>query len=133
MIELAGDMKNKNIYDLGCGDGRLVFASSLKGANAIGIEISYFVYLLALLRKWFTQSSGKIKRKSLWDENLENADIIFLYLLPAMMKKFEIEKIPTLKKGCRIISNGFSFQNKNPIHEEKISKFHGRVLVYEIL
>ncbi len=132
MMELAGNMKNKNIYDLGCGDGRLVFAASEKKANAIGLEISYPVYFLALARKFFTHSSGEIKHKSLWDENLENADVIFLYLLPKMMKKFEQEKIPTLKKGCKIISNGFSFPNIKPIQEIKISSLQGRVLVYEI-
>ena len=132
MILLAGDMQEKNVYDLGCGDGRLVFAASRKGARAIGVEISLFVATLANIRKYITGERGIIHHGSLWDENLEDADIIFVYLLPNMMKRFAEIQVPTLKKGCIIISHGFALPNNNPIHTKKLSSVQGRVLVYKV-
>ena len=66
------------------------------------------------------------------DENLEDADIIFVYLLPNMMKRFAEIQVPTLKKGCIIISHGFALPNNDPIHTKKLSSVQGRVLVYKV-
>ncbi len=108
MMQLAGDLKNKRVYDLGCGDGRIVFSAAKKGAIATGVEISFPIFLLARLLQRLKKSDAQIIHASLWDVDLRNADVVFLYLLPAMMKRFEQEKYPTLKKGCIIISHGFS-------------------------
>ena len=136
MVTLAGNIKDKKVYDLGCGDGRLVFTASEKGAIATGIEISFPVYLLAQMRKYYRilrkKKSGKILLGSLWSLDLREADIIFLYLLPKMMKRFEEEKIPTLKKRCLIISHGFALKNTKICKEIPRKNGNGKILVYEI-
>lgn len=114
MIQIAGNLQNKKIYDLGCGDGRIVFAAEKKGANAIGIEIAYPVYTIARIRKWIKKSHATFKNKSLWNEDLSKADVIFLYLLPPMMKRFAEEKVPTLHSGTKIISHGFELPGHTP-------------------
>lgn len=108
MIAFAGEVKGKKIYDLGCGDGRIVFAAEKMGAIAVGVEISFPIYCLAVFRRFLAKSHATFFRASLWNVDISDADVVFLYLLPEMMKKFEKEKYPTLKKGCIIISHGFS-------------------------
>lgn len=130
MISLAGNISHKKIYDLGCGDGRIVFAAAKKGANAIGIELSYPIYLLALFKKKLMKSNASIIHASLWDIDVSDADIIFVYLLPAMMKKFEQEKYPTLAKGAIVISNGFKFSSLSPFLEIKKGKGK-QIIVYK--
>ena len=59
MIEFAEIKPGEKVVDLGCGDGRLVFAASDKGANAIGIEITIFVYWYAkILQRFFKKKEG---------------------------------------------------------------------------
>ncbi len=43
------------VFDLGCGDGRLVGGATRRGANASGFEISLFPYILAKIRGIFLQ------------------------------------------------------------------------------
>ena len=117
MINFANIKKGQNVYDLGSGDGRIIFAAAKKGANATGIEISRIVHIFAILRKKLFREKGELLRGSLWDADLKDADIIFTYLLPPVMKRFEKEMLPTLKKGCIIVSHGFSLPNTKPIEE----------------
>ena len=51
MLELAGIKPGQVVYDLGCGDGRLVFKAAELGARAIGVEVNITVYWYALLLK----------------------------------------------------------------------------------
>ena len=58
IMELAQIKTGDKIYDLGCGDGRLVFASAKAGANATGIEMFILVYLYAKLKSFFIPRAG---------------------------------------------------------------------------
>jgi SAM-dependent methyltransferase len=46
-LKLAEIKPGQKFYDLGCGDGKLVFASAKAGATAVGYEISLLPYLIA--------------------------------------------------------------------------------------
>jgi SAM-dependent methyltransferase len=131
MINFANIQKNEIVFDLGCGDGRLVFSAAKKTENAFGVEISRIVFLIAKLRKFFLKEKGTILLGSLWNVDLKNADIIFLYLLPPMMQKFEKEIYPLLKKGTRIISHGFKFPNLIPKEILEGDIIHGKILKYQ--
>ncbi|MEI7511387.1 MAG: 50S ribosomal protein L11 methyltransferase [Candidatus Peregrinibacteria bacterium] len=132
MIAFAHIKPGEKVYDLGCGDGRIVFAATKMGAHAVGVEISIFVYCLALIRKKFFHVQGEIRHESLWDTDISDADIIFVYLLPEMMKRFGAEKIPTLKKGARIISHGFALPGLEPQEILEREGGLGRILQYRI-
>ena len=55
MMELADIKPGEKVYDLGCGDGRLVIeANKRHQARAVGIEISPLAYMLARLRVFAT-------------------------------------------------------------------------------
>jgi SAM-dependent methyltransferase len=111
MLEAADIKPGQKVYDLGCGDGRLVIAAQkTHGAIATGYEIAPFVYLLAHIRKRLAGSSATIKKKNLFKENLSNADVVFCYLFPRLMNKLKKKFEAELKPGAKVISNAFTIE-----------------------
>lgn len=92
--------KGKKVYDLGCGDGRLVIgAAKIAGVTGVGFEISPPVYLLAFIfRNLLNGFIATIYFKSFWNKDLSDADVVFLYLLPKAMKKLVEKFNKELKK-----------------------------------
>ena len=116
MIELAEIEKNHEVYDLGCGDGRLVFGAAKKGAKATGYELSIPVYIWAKVKSWFKPNS-KIEYRDFWGQDYKGADVIFCFLLVQSMERFEREVWPGLKSGCRVVSHAFRMPNIKPTHD----------------
>lgn len=115
MLKLAQLKPGQTIYDLGCGDGRLLFtAEKHYRTQGIGFEIAPLVYLSGLLRKFITRSKSQIRFQNFFHVNLKNAHTIFCYLTPYALKKL----VPKLKKECpkgtRIFSNTFSIEGLKP-------------------
>jgi len=124
MIKLAKLKKTDTIYDLGCGDGRLVFESAKIVKKAIGYELSIPLVLFGNIRKLLTLSKAHIRFGNIWTQDYSKADVIFCYLLPNAMKTFYKEVWPKLKPGTRVISNAFQ------IHDIKPSKIEEKVYLY---
>ena len=116
MIALAEIKKNEIVFDLGCGDGRIVFEAEKTGAECFGIEIAPPVWILAQIRKFVSRGKSKIILGNLFSqkEELKKADVIFLFLLPSVMEKFHRDVFPHLKREVRIVSHAFNFKNLAP-------------------
>jgi len=115
IIKQADLKEGQTFLDLGCGDGRmLIEAEKATKVNAIGYEIAPLVYILAIARKLLTGSKAKIKFKNFFKENLEKADVIFCYLMPAELEKLAKKIKLECKKGTRIISNTFHIKGLEP-------------------
>ena len=113
MFDLADIKKGDLVYDLGCGDGRLVFAAAKKGARAIGFECSIPTYLLAKLRSFF-HPGASVRFRDFWKQDYTNADIILCYLLTTTMQTFKAVVWPQLKPGCRVVSHSFKMEGIEP-------------------
>lgn len=135
MLEVAKIKPGEKVYDLGCGDGRLVYlAAKNYQADAIGFELSPIVYLIAKLRQLLWQSKAKILFKDFRKVNISDANVILCYLLPDTLKVFREKFERELKKGTRIISYAFRIGDWEPIMKlEKVpEKNLGTVWVYEM-
>lgn len=110
MLMLAGIQDGERIYDLGCGDGRLVFAAAREGAIAVGYEMSVPAFLIAKLRSSFHPRSH-IRFRNFWHQRYNNADVLFCYFLRDTMQDFERNIWPTLKPGCRVVSHAFTMKD----------------------
>lgn len=117
MIELSAIKPGETVFDLGCGDGRLVFAAAARGANAVGYEYSIPTYMLAKLRSLFHRRSS-IKFANFWTIDFRSADVIFCYLLTDTMQTFRTKIWPQLKPGCRVVSHSFRMKDVEPLVEE---------------
>jgi hypothetical protein len=132
---------NSVVYDLGCGDGRiLIYLSNLfPKAKYIGIENNIFPLLLAKAESFLnnkkTGNKVEIIDNNFFKQDLKNATHIFTYLYPNIMDellpKFEKE----LKSGTRLVSLSFKFASKNPIEEIDLKrskyKLGRKIYVYQ--
>ena len=117
LLELARLKPGEIIYDLGCGDGRLLIkAAQTYDVKAIGFEVSLLPYFLA---RWHVARSGvgervKIHYRNFWSAPLGQADVIVTFLTPRAMQRLSL-KIPTeLKPGARLVSYAFKLPGCTP-------------------
>lgn len=113
MIRLANIKKGQIIYDLGSGDGRLLFAAAKEGATAIGYEINPYLVLYTILKQIITPYGHHItvRWRNFWSAPLSDASVVFVYLLPWRMHTLEQKLKRELKPGTIIVSNSFIFNN----------------------
>lgn len=131
MVELAKLRGDEVVLDLGAGDGRILITAKKKypGLRARGYEVVPTIWLLGKIRSWWSGVEVDLKLGSIERANTREADAIFLYLIPSLMKKLERKFDGELKKGTRVISSGFAFPAKQPLHSEV---YQGKKLfVYE--
>ena len=110
MLELAQAGKDSVIYDIGCGDGRIVVAAAKKyGARGVGIDIDP---VRIKESKANAKASGveklvKFREEDATKTDISPATIVTLYLLPEsnelLRPKFERE----LKPGTLIITHNY--------------------------
>ncbi len=118
MVELAAIKPHERVYDLGCGDGRFVFAATKLGAQATGYELSFPTWLVAKTRSFFYPGSS-IRYKNFWVQDYRDADVIFCFLLTSTMQDFKSIVWPQLKPGTRVVSHAFRMKDVEPTHREK--------------
>jgi SAM-dependent methyltransferase len=134
MLELAGVQPGEKVYDLGCGDGRLLIEANRKfGARSKGIELCPPVYWLARLRVWLSGADVEIVRRNLLETDISDADVVFCYLFPGHMNRLE-KALRGLKKGARIISHQFEIPGWTPAASTEVESLSSvaRVLKYRI-
>ena len=104
------------VYDLGCGDGRILFAMEKKFSNLklTGFELAWLPYFITRLKIIFKKSKIKLLHKNFYKADLSNADLIFCFLIDSVMPKLEKQLKEQLKHGARVISYGFKFPNWQP-------------------
>ncbi|MEZ7820996.1 MAG: 50S ribosomal protein L11 methyltransferase [Patescibacteria group bacterium] len=123
MIQMAGVKEGDNVYDMGCGDGRLVSKASLiKNTKCIGVEWKMDVFITAKIRNFFRRGKAIIKQGDMFKEDISNADVIFTYLLPRAMDRLEDKILKECKDSVVIVSHGFIFKNLKLQEEKHIGK-----------
>jgi SAM-dependent methyltransferase len=116
LLKKAGLKNGHHFYELGSGDGRMVYAAAKIGANATGIEQSW-------LRVWFSRYKAKkmnlknieFIHGNIFDRQYFPADCIFIFLLQPAVDKLEKKLRKELKKGCIVITQTFHFKHWKPI------------------
>lgn len=109
IFRLANLQPREIFYDLGCGNGRVVFyAAKNFQAKAIGLEIAWPLYVICKIRQLFSANrKAVIKFKSLFTEDLSQADVVYFFGMPAAIAKLKPKLEKELKPGCRVISYTF--------------------------
>lgn len=110
ILKLAKPQPHEILYDLGCGDGRVVVAAAKKyGCKAIGIEIDPKIADIARVnvKKAGVEHLVTIVTADARSISLDNADIIVMYLFPDLMKELQ----PEIFKAKRIFSYSHAIPN----------------------
>lgn len=107
MLELAQITKVDLVYDLGCGDGRIVVAAAKKfGCRAVGVDIDPMRVkeARALVEKNEVGDLVRIEQADIFSVDLGDADVVALFLLPNLNRKL-IPQLEKMKPGSRIVSH----------------------------
>jgi hypothetical protein len=116
MLELAKVGKDDLVYDLGCGDGRIVVTAAQKfGCKAIGFDIATERVKESMenVAKAGVGDKVRIEQRDIFTLDLSPASVVTLYLLPSLNVKL-IPQLEKLKPGCRIVSHDFDMKGVKP-------------------
>jgi tRNA G37 N-methylase Trm5 len=116
MLELAGIKNGDVVYDLGCGDGRIVVTAAKKyKTQAVGYEIDPAVVAKARdnVRRNKVQKLVTIQQAEIFTLDLSEATVICLYLSPKYNEKL-MPQLAKLKPGSRIVSHDFPMRGAKP-------------------
>ena len=117
MLNLGGVKKGDIMYDLGCGDGRIVIMAAQKfGATGTGVDIDPERIKEAEENAKQAGVTGRVHflQKNLFDADFHDATVVTLYLLPAINIKLRPKLLTELKVGTRIVSHQFDMGEWKP-------------------
>ena len=117
MLNLAKVKKTDVVYDLGCGDGRIVVTAAKKyGAHGIGFDIDpvRLKESRANVKKNGVGKLVQIKNENIFKVDLRKASVITLYLLPDLNVKL-VSQINKMKSGSRIVSHEYDIAGFEPV------------------
>lgn len=115
MLEIAKVTSNDVVYDLGCGDGRIVVSAAKKGAKAIGFDIDpkRVEEARGHVKSGGVESNASIKWANVFSVDLSPATVVMLYLLPELNVRL-IPQLEKLRPGSRILSHDFDMAGVTP-------------------
>src|SRR5712692_6474485 len=137
MLEAAHIKPGETVYDLGCGEGRIVITAARKfKAKAVGIELSPQLVKIASARvkALGLEDQVKIIHANLLKVDLRPADVVTIYLLTASNELLRPNLERDLKPGARVVSHDFEIRGWKPTRVEKLGA-EGRprtIYVYEM-
>lgn len=129
MLKLAGVKKSDVVYDLGCGDGKIVIAAAKKyGARAVGIDID---------PQRIREATDNVRGAGVGDRvtlvlgdifdpavSIKDATVVTLYLLPSLNRKLRPRLMSELAPGTRVVSNSFDMgQDWPPERTQQVGNF----------
>jgi predicted RNA methylase len=123
MLEMAEVKKGDVVYDLGCGDGRIVVTAAKKyGVKAIGFDINpeRVKESLENVRTNKVEKLVTIKEADIFTLDLSEATVVTLYLLPELNVRL-MPQLAKLKPGARIVSHDFDMRGAKPVQVHRMN------------
>lgn len=114
----AAEVTGKDVlYDLGSGDGRILFSAAEGfGAKAVGIEINETLCRQTELRarELGVEDRVSVIQQDVFDVDLSPATVVTVYLLSSSNDKLKPKLEAELKPGSRVVSHDFQFRGWLP-------------------
>ncbi len=120
MLDLAKVTKNDVVYDLGCGDGRIVITAAKKfGARGVGIDINpeRIAEARANAKKAGVEHLVRFIEQDLFEADIREASVVTLFLLSSVNLKLRPKLLAELRPGARVVSNTFDMGDWKPDKE----------------
>jgi SAM-dependent methyltransferase len=123
MLKMANVQSSDIVYDLGCGDGRIVVTAAEKfGAHGVGIDIDP----VRIKEAWENAEKAgvgdrvKFIERDLFEADIKDATVVTLYLLQRVNLRLRPKLLAELKPGTRIVSNTFDMGDWKPEKTEQV-------------
>ncbi len=117
MLEVAEVDAGDVVYDLGCGDGRIVISAARDfGARGVGVDIDprRIAESEANVRAAGLEDRVEILQADLFTLDLRPATVVTLYLLPELNEKLRPQLFAQLRPGTRVVSHDFAMGDWDP-------------------
>jgi SAM-dependent methyltransferase len=136
MLELAHLRPGETLYDLGCGDGRILIEAAGKyKVKAVGVEISpkLVAEAQANIEKSGLSDQASVIKGDLLDTDLSSADVVTIYLATSLNQRLRPRLERFLRAGARVISHDYAVPGWKPSHVERTDDRHVHLIyVYEM-
>jgi SAM-dependent methyltransferase len=120
MLRLARVGPQDVVYDLGCGDGRIVIAAAQRfGARAVGVDVDprRVAESRENVRRAGLEGKVEIRQQDLFETELRDATAVMLYLWPKVNLKLRPRLLDGLRPGARVVSHSHDMGDWKPDEE----------------
>jgi precorrin-6B methylase 2 len=132
MLELAGVRADDVVYDLGCGDGRIVVGAARRGARAVGVDIDPERVREARenARSARVEDRVEIVEGDLFETDVSDASVVMLFLYPEVNLRLRPRLLAQLRPGARVVSHWHDMGDWKPARSVRVA---GRTLYLWIM
>ncbi len=123
MLQVSGVKPGEVVYDLGCGDGRIVVMAAKEfGARAVCVEIRNDLYeqTLRRIKELNLDNVVKVIHGNFFEVPIEDADVVTMYLLTSVNQMLRPKLERELRPGTRVVSHDFEVPGWKPILAEDV-------------
>jgi ubiquinone/menaquinone biosynthesis C-methylase UbiE len=117
MLALSQIRSGEVLYDLGCGDGRLIIlAAKETGARATGVELREDLIERARteIKRLNLETKVNVIQGNFFDISISDADVVTLYLTSSANERLRPKLEAELKQGARVVSHDFKVPGWKP-------------------
>ena len=110
LLEFAQIRAGEVVYDLGCGDARILLASAAyPNVRCVGYEIAFWPYLQSQWKIWRRNAADQVRvvRGSCFKADTASASLVYLYLFPKLVDKLAYKLAQETKPGTRVLCPSF--------------------------
>ena len=124
MLQMAAVTARDVVYDLGCGDGRIVITAAQRyGARGVGVDIDPERIREAKENAVRAKVTNKVRfiEGDLFQADISEATVVTLYLLTELNLRLRPKLMNDLKPGTRVVSHAFAMGDWAPERTERVS------------
>ena len=133
MVELARVRSGDVVYDLGCGDGRIVIAAvKIRGVRGVCVDIDPELIVDSRKAAKAAGVADRIRfvRADLFRVPIREATVVMMYLLPDVNLRLRPRLRRELRPGTRVVSHAFSMGDWKPTRELEVGAPPNNTPVY---
>jgi len=134
MLQLANTGPEDVVYDLGCGDGRIlsIAVSKFNVKKAVGVEIRDYLVKMAQsrIRELGIEGRAVVIHGDFFDVDISEATVVTLFLLTSVNNMLKPKLENELRKGARVVSHEFEITGWTPVKIEVCSDGYLRHKIY---
>ncbi len=123
MLRLATVSRRDVVYDLGCGDGRIVIAAARDfGARGVGIDIDpqRISESVDNARAAGVEQRVRFREEDLFEADIREATVVTLFLWPSLNLKLKPKLLKDLKPGTRVVSYIHDMGDWQPVKQLQV-------------
>lgn len=120
MLDVAKVRAGDVVYDLGCGDGRIVIAAAKKyGTRGVGIDLdpARIREARANAKRAGVEKLVTFEVADLFEADIREATVVMLYLLPQLNRRLKPKLWAELRPGARVVSHDWDMGRDWPPDE----------------